>query len=71
MAKANNIDEFEGCCGGTGHAEDCESREPAWDIGDLICRAPCTGCCPAGHKPKGWQALQDETAARARKMLEG
>ena len=57
------------CCDGTGHAADCESREPAWDIGDLMCRSACTGCCPEGHKPTGLQAMQDAAAVKAQGFL--
>ena len=57
----NEWEDYE-CCDGTGHADGCESREPAWDIGDLVCRYPCTGCCPEGHTPTGLQAMQDAAA---------
>lgn len=60
------LDEME-CCGGTGHASDCEAREPAWDLDDLFFRTPCAGCCPSGHRPKGLQAMQDEAAILAGK----
>lgn len=66
-----DLDEFDGCCEGTGHADGCESREPAHDIGDLICRAPCAGCCSEGHKPQGLQAMQDQTGIKARMILGG
>lgn len=68
---SDEIDEYEYCCEGTGHGESCESREPAHDLADLICRAPCLGCCPNGHHPSGIQADQDRTAVKARSMLNG
>ncbi len=56
-------------CDDTGHHESCESREPAWDIGDLVCRYPCDGCCPNGCKPHGLQAMQDDMQQRANGLL--
>jgi hypothetical protein len=47
-----------------GHREDCEALEPAWDIGDLIARTPCDGCCPNGCEPDGFQATQDRATRR-------
>lgn len=55
-------------CDGTGHRDGCDAREPAHDIGDLICRYPCDGCCPNGHEPRGLQAAADEVARRARAL---
>ena len=69
MRDLNDIDEYEECCEGTGHEDGCESREPAYDIGDLICRTACIGCCSKGHKPAGMQAEQDRTAMKAKAML--
>jgi len=57
-------------CDGTGHRDGCEAREPAWDLGDLICRSPCDGCCPNGHVSEGLQALQDRTARRVRDLVD-
>lgn len=50
-------------CEGTGHLDGCDAREPAHDIGDLVARKPCQGCCPV-HRPRGFQADR-----RAREML--
>ena len=64
-------DEDGECCGGTGHVYDCDAREPAYDIGDLLCRSQCDGCCPNGHKPHGFQAEQDEAGRKAYSFLRG
>lgn len=56
-------------CDGAGHIESCEALEPAWDIGDLIARTPCTGCCPVGCQPRGMQAAQDAAAVKAQRMV--
>lgn len=56
-------------CDNTGHSNACDARQPAYDIGDLVCRTPCNGCCPRGCTPKGLQAETDEAAARARGLL--
>jgi len=56
-------------CDGTGHREDCEARQPAWDIADLFMRRACDGCCPNGHKPHGLQAMQDRATTRAQSMI--
>ncbi len=59
--------EYDECCV-NGHLDGCDSLEPAWDIGDLIARSGCTGCCGI-HRPEGLQALQDSTAMRARNLI--
>jgi hypothetical protein len=56
-------------CDGTGHREDCEHRDTAWDIGDLICRAPCDGCCPNGCALTGLAAEEHAAEAKARRLL--
>lgn len=56
-------------CNGTGHVEGCESLEPAYDLGDLLCRYPCQGCCPKGHAPQGLQAEQDQAATKLNAIL--
>lgn len=56
-------------CDGTGHVEDCDSRQPAWDIGDLICAYPCDGCCPNGCRPHGLQKMQDDAQRGANALL--
>lgn len=58
-------------CDGRGHKEGCDSLEPSWDVGDLIARSGCVACCPNGCQPAGFQALQDECATRARRLLSG
>ena len=57
-------------CAGTGHTEFCESREPAWDLGDILFRAPCNGCCPNGCKLTGMKKLESETAHQLRWLLD-
>jgi hypothetical protein len=52
-----------------GHLNDCESLNPAWDLGDLVARKACAGCCPHGTKPRGLQALQDLTTFRVQYQL--
>jgi hypothetical protein len=47
-----------------GHKLDCEALEVAHDLGDLMWRKPCTGCCPHGTRPTGMQALQDAAVER-------
>lgn len=54
-----------------GHIDGCDALEPAHDIGDLIARSGCTGCCPAGCRPEGLQAEQDQAGAKARRLMGG
>lgn len=63
-------EDFDECCGGTGHKDSCEAREQAWDLGDLMGKN-CSGCCEVGHKPRGMQAMQDAAAARQAAFLGG
>lgn len=51
-----------------GHLPSCDCAAPAWDIGDLICRSACEGCCPV-HVPTGLKALEHATGRRARKLI--
>lgn len=51
-----------------GHLVECDCAAPAWDLGDLICRSGCEGCCPL-HEPAGMKELEHETARRARGMI--
>jgi len=62
-------DDFCEVCGGTGHHDSCDSRQPAWDVGDLICASPCDGCCPLGCKPHGLQKMQDDAQLQANGLL--
>lgn len=55
------------CCR-NGHLDGCDSLEPAWDIGDLIARSGCLGCCPS-HVPTGLQSEQDSASERARQLF--
>jgi hypothetical protein len=57
-------------CDGTGHDHDCESREPAWDLMDLMCRRACSGCCPRGHLPQGLQAAQDRATFKTQRLVD-
>lgn len=54
------------CVGG--HLTSCECSEPAWDIGDLLCRPPCPGCCPE-CRPSEMKREEAAVAARARRVL--
>ena len=56
-------------CFGKGHAEGCEALEPAWDIGDLMCRGNCQGCCPNGCKSSGMQLLADRVTAKLKGLF--
>lgn len=56
-------------CEGSGHLDGCDALEPAWDLGDLICRSPCTGCCPNKCRPSGLQAEKDAAAVKVRRVL--
>jgi len=51
-----------------GHLEGCESAEPAWDLGDLLARRPCSGCCPDCHPPPLKDAEYSATIS-ARRIL--
>lgn len=66
-------DESDDCdecaCEGTGHLPGCDSLEPAWDIGDLLFRSGCRGCCP-NCRPHGFQAIQDEMSNRVHKFFD-
>ncbi len=51
-----------------GHQDGCESLKPAWDLGDLLMRPACDGCCPNSCRPTGLQAAQDYAANRVRRF---
>lgn len=52
-----------------GHVESCDSLEPAYDIGDLISRSGCHGCCPNKCRPSGLQRLQDDCKRQAESLI--
>lgn len=54
-----------------GHLRSCECSEPAFDIGDLICRPACAGCCPNGCRPGPMKEDEAEAGRRARRLLGG
>lgn len=56
-------------CDGTGHANSCASHERAYDLGDLICRLACAGCCPNTCPVKGVHAEQDAAARDVHRLV--
>lgn len=62
--------DYDSDCCINGHVEWCDALEPAWDIQDLVLSSGCQGCCPRGHKPEGFQAMQDQAAQKAKKFRE-
>lgn len=63
------VDDPDGCeaCY-NGHQEGCDWARPAYDLGDLVCRGPCSGCCPNGCTGRGGSEQQAAVIDRLKHM---
>lgn len=67
MTIFDDDDECPNDCVG-GHLRSCECSEPAWDLGDLMCRPACDGCCP-NCKLSDAKRAELEASSKLRKLI--
>jgi len=52
-----------------GHLPGCDCARPAFDLGDIMCRRPCLGCCPL-HKPSEHKMREHVASAELYELVD-